>query len=137
MLFLLLGVKSLSTFGDSLNKHSPSMLFITASFNSYNVIPVTYVNESIHLVLCLPRLLVPSIFPSVTSFSIPQAHTVCITKVRARLTTTPSGEVSGLISSKIDSSFCPRSSLSNLCQHHCSQASNFLLSFFLTVQLSQ
>jgi len=100
--FLLLdAIKSLSTFGDSLNKHSPVyILFITASFNSFNVIPVMPFNESIHLVLCLPRLLVPSTFTSITSFSIPQACIACLKKVRARLTTMPSREVSGLISSK-------------------------------------
>ena len=95
--------------------------------------------ELSHLVLCLPRLLVPSTFPSITSFSIPLARIVCPKAIGARLMIMPSRDVSVLISSKIDVFvlISVQGILSNLREHHNSKASVFFLSLFLIVQLSQ
>ena len=57
-------------------------------------------NTSSHLVLCLPRLLVPSTLPNIISFSIPLALIVCPKKVSACLAIMPSNEIPGFISSK-------------------------------------
>ena len=96
-------------------------------------------NTSSHLVLCLPHLLLPSALPNITSFSIPLALIVCPKKVSACLAIMPSNEISGFISSKTDLFvlLAVHGILSIVRQHHSLNASIFLLSLFLIVQLSQ
>ena len=95
------------------------------------------VMPSDHLILCHPRLLLPSIFPSIRIFSNePSLH------IRWpnywSLASFPSNEYSGLISFRIDwfDLLDVQGTLKSLLQHHNSKASVLWHSAFFMVQLS-
>ena len=90
-----------------------------------------------HLILCLPLLLLPSIFPSIRVFS--NELTLCIRWPKYwsfSFSDSPSSEYSGLISFKIDwFDLCsPSYSQESLLQHHNSKASVLGHSAFFMVQ---
>ena len=92
-----------------------------------------------HLVLCLPLLLPPSIFPSIRVFSNESVLHIRWPKywslsVRISL----SSEYSGLISFRIDrlDLLAVQETLKSLLQHHSSKASVLWRSAFFRVQLS-
>ena len=94
---------------------------------------------SSHLILCCPLLLLPPIPPSIRVFSSEST-------LRMRwpnycsfsLSISPSSEYPGLISFRMDwlELLAVQGTLKSLLQHHCSKASIFRHSAFLTVQLS-
>ena len=94
---------------------------------------------SIHLILCLPFLLLPSIFPSIRVFSNESALPIRWPKYwRFSLSIIVSNEYSGLISFRIYwfHLLAVQGTLKSLHQHHSSKASVLQCSAFFMVQLS-
>ena len=92
-----------------------------------------------HLILCLPLLLLPSIFPSIKVFS--SESVLCIRWLKYwsfSFSNNPSNEYSGLISFRMDwlDLLTVQGPLKSLLQHHSSKASILRRSAFFTVQLS-
>ena len=94
------------------------------------------VMPSNHLILCLPLLLLPSIFPSIRVFSNESALCIRWPKYWS-FGISPSNEYSGLIFFRIDwlGLFVVQRTLF-VAQHNSSKASVLLHSAFVTVQLS-
>ena len=97
------------------------------------------VMPSNHLILCHPLLLLPSIFPSISVFSIELAFHLRWPKYWSfTFSISPSSEYSELISIRTDWFYllAVRETLKSLLQHHSSKASILQCSAFFTVQLS-
>ena len=97
------------------------------------------VMPSNHLILCLPLLLLPSIFPSIRAFSSESA--LCIRWPKDcsfSFNISPSNEYSGLISFRMDwlDLRAVQGTLKSLLQHHSPKASILQRSAFFMVQLS-
>ena len=91
-----------------------------------------------YLILCLPLLLLPSIFPSIRVFS--NESTLCIRWPEywsLSFNICPSNEYSGLISFRMDwlDLFAVQGTLKSLLQHHSSKAPILRCSAFFIVQL--
>ena len=106
-------------------------------------IPQTHVIESvmpsIHLILCHPLLLLPSIFPSIRVFSNESVVHIRWPKYWSFIfSISPSNEYSGLISFRMDwlNLLAVQGTLKSLLQHHSSKASILWCSAFFIVQLS-
>ena len=94
---------------------------------------------SIHLILCCPLLLLPSIFPSIRVFSNESALGIRWPKYWSfSFSISPSNEYSGLMSFKMDwlDLLAVQGTLKSLLQHHSSKASILHHSAFFIVQLS-
>ena len=94
---------------------------------------------SIHLILCRPLLLLPSICPRIRVFS--NESVLCIRWSKYwnfNFSISPSNEHSGLISFRVDwlALLAVQGTLKNLPQHHSSKASILQCSAFFRVQLS-
>ena len=92
-----------------------------------------------HLLLCLPLLFLPSIFPSIGGFTNEFGSSYQVAKVlELSFSISPSSEYSRLISFRIDGfdHLAVQETLKSLLQHHSSKASILLLSAFFMVQLS-
>ena len=101
--------------------------------------PIESVMPSNHLILCLPLLLLPSIFPSVKDFSNESALCIKWPKYWSfSFTISPSNEYSGLISFRMDclDLLTAQGTLKSFLQHHSSKASILWHSAFFIVQLS-
>ena len=101
--------------------------------------PIELVMQSIHLILCRPLLLLPSIPPSIRVFS--NESTLCIRWPkywRFSFIISPSNEQPGLISFRMDwlDLLAVQGTLKSLLQHHSSKATILCLSAFFTVQIS-
>ena len=97
------------------------------------------VMPSIHLILCRPLLLLPSIFPSIRIFSNESALRIRLPKYWSfSFSISPSNEYSGLISFRMDwlHLLAVQGTLKSLLQHHSSKASILWNSAFVIVQLS-
>ena len=97
------------------------------------------VMPSIHLILCCPLLLLPSIFPSIRVFSHESALPMRWPKYWSfSFSISPSNEHPGLISFRMDwlDLLAVQGTLKILLQHHRSKASILCHSAFFTVQLS-
>ena len=97
------------------------------------------VMPSTHLILCCPRLLFPSVFPSIRVFSNGLALHIRWPKYYSfSFSISPSNEHSGLISFRIDQFdlLAVQGTLKSLLQHHSSKASILWHSAFFMVQLS-
>ena len=101
---------------------------------------IELVTPSNHLILCNPRLLLPSIFPSISVFSNESALHIRWPKYWSFSfsSISPSNEYSGLISFRIDwfDLLAVQGTLKSLLQHHSSKASILQCSAFFRVQLS-
>jgi len=100
---------------------------------------IELVMPSIHLILCCPLLLLPSIFPSIRVFSNESALCIRWTKYWSfSFNISPSNEYSGLISFRMDwlELLAVQGTLKSLFQHHSSKASIPWHSAFFMVQLS-
>ena len=94
---------------------------------------------SIHLILCRPLLLPPSIIPSIRVFSSELALHIRWPKYWSfSFSISPSSEYLGLISFKMDwlDVLAVQGTLKSLLQHHSSKASIIWCSAFFIVQLS-
>ena len=92
-----------------------------------------------HLILCHPRLLLPSILPSIRVFSIESALRIRWPKYWSfSFNISPSNEHPGLISFRMDwlDLLAVQGTHKSLLQHHSSKASILQCSAFFTVQLS-
>ena len=91
-----------------------------------------------HLILCLPLLLLPSIFPSIGVFSSESAFHIRWPKYQSFSFISPSNEHPGLISFRRDwlDLLAVQGSLKSLLQHHSSKASILQCSAFFIVQFS-
>ena len=97
------------------------------------------VMPSNHLILCLPLLLPPSIFPSIRAFSNESALCIRWPKYWSfSINISPSNEHPGLISFRMGllDLLAVQGTLKSLLQHHSSKASILQHSAFFTVQLS-
>ena len=95
------------------------------------------VMPSYRLILCHPRLLPPSIFPSIRVFSNELALPIRWPKYWT-FSISPSNEYSGLISFRMDrlDSLAVQGTLKSLLQHHSSKAFILWRSAFFIIQLS-
>ena len=112
-------------------------LSITNSQSLLKLMSIESVMPSNHLILCHPRLLPPSIFPSIRIFS--NESVLCIRWPKYcsfSFRISPSNEYLGLISFRTDWSPYRQETLKSLLQHHSSKASILQQSAFLTVQIS-
>ena len=100
---------------------------------------IKLVMPSIHLILCHPLLLLPSIFPSIRVFSNESVLLIRWPKYRSFcFNISPSNDYSGLISFRIDwlDVLAVQGALKSLLQHHSSKGSVLWCSAFFIVQLS-
>ena len=114
-------------------------LYITISQSLCKLISIELVMVSNHLILYLPLLLLPSVFPSIRVFSNESSLHIKWPKYWSFcFSISPSYEYSGLISFRIDS--CDllevHGTLKSLLQHHNSKASILQCSAFFMIQLS-
>ena len=103
------------------------------------IISIESVTLSNHLSLCLPLLLLPSVFPSIRVFS--NESVLCIRWPEYwsfSFSISPSNDYSGLISFRIVcfNILAVQGTLKSLLQHYSSKASILRCSAFFTVQLS-
>ena len=113
--------------------------FVHQQFPALTQTHVHQVTDAIHLTLCRPLLLLPSIFFSIRVFS-----TESVLRIRwpkywhFGFSISPSNEYSGLIPFTIDrlDLFAVHGTLKSLLQHHSSKASILRCSAFFIVQLS-
>ena len=116
-----------------------AFLSITNSRRSLKLMSIDLVMPSIHLILCHPLLLLPSIFPSIRVFSNESVLHIWWSKYWSfSFNISPSNEYSGLIFFRIDwlDFLAVQGTLKSLLQHHSSKASILLCSALFIVQLS-
>ena len=114
-------------------------LSITKSRRLLKLMSIKSVMPSNHLILCLPRLLPPSIFPSIRVFSNESVLHIKWSKYWSfSFNISPSNEYLGPISFRIDwfDLLAVQGTLKSLLQHHTPKASILRRSAFFTVQLS-
>ena len=114
-------------------------LSITNSRSLRKLMSTESVMPSNHLILCRPRLLLPSIFPSIRVFSNESALLIKWPKYWSlSFSISPSNEYSGLISFRIAwfDLIAVQGTLKSLLQHHSSKASILKCSALFMVQLS-
>ena len=117
--------------------HQASLSF-PISRNLLKLMSTGSVMLSNHLILCLPLLLLPFLFPSIRVFSNESALHIRQAKYwRFSFSISPSNEYSGLISFRTDwfDFFAVQGTLKSLLQHHGSKASIIQHSAFFMVQL--
>ena len=112
-------------------------LSITNSQSLLKLMSIESVMPSNHLVLCLPLLFPPSIFPSIRVFSNESALWIRWPNYWS-FSISPSNEYSGLISFRMDwlDLLAVQGTLKSLVQHHSSKASILQHSAFFIAQLS-
>ena len=101
-------------------------LFITNSWSLLKLMSIESVMPSNHLILCHPFLLLSSIFPSITVFSIESALCIRWPKYWSfSFSISPSNEYSVLISFRFDcfDLLATQGTLKSLLHHHSSKAS--------------
>ena len=114
-------------------------LSITISQSLLKLMSIESVMPSNHLILCHPRLFLPSIFPSIRVFSNESAVYIRWPKYRCfNFSISPSNEYSGLISFRIDwfDLLAVQGTLKSLLQYHSSKTSVLRHSAFFMVQFS-
>ena len=110
--------------------------------NSQSLLKLMFIDSvmpSNHLILCLPFLLLPSIFPSIRVFSNEPVLRISWPKYWSfNFSMSPSNEYSGLISFRMDwlDLLAVQGILKSLLQHHTSKASILQCSTFFIAQLS-
>ena len=116
-----------------------AFLSITNTQSLLKLMSITSVILLNHLILSCPRLLPPSIFPSIRFFSNESALRIRWPKYWSfSFSISPTSEYSGLISFRMNWLDLPavQGTFKSLLQHHSSKASILQHSAFFTVQLS-
>ena len=116
-----------------------AFLSITNSRSLLKFTCIELVMASNHLILCLPLLLPPSIFPSIRVFSNESVLRIRWPKYWSfSFSVSPSDEYSGLISFRVYwlDLLAVQGTLKSLLQHHSSKASILWHSAFVIIQLS-
>ena len=114
-------------------------LSITNSQSLLKLMSTESVMSSNHLILCHPRLLLPSIFPSIRVFSNDSVLRIRWPKYwSSSFSISPSNEYSRPISFRMDGLglLAVQGTLKSLLQHHNSKASILQCSAFFIIQLS-
>ena len=114
-------------------------LSITNSRSLLKLISIELVMTSNHLILCCPRLLLPSIFPSIRVFSNESVLRIRWTKYWSfSFSISISNEYSGLISFRMNwlDLLTVQGTFKSILQHHRSKASIFRCLALFIVQLS-
>ena len=114
-------------------------LSIPNSWSLLKLMSIESVMPSIHLILCRPLLLLPSIFPSIRAFPSESVLYIRWPKYWSfNFSISPSNEYSGLISFRMDwlDLLAVQGTLKSLLQHHISKASILWCSAFFIVLLS-
>ena len=114
-------------------------LSITSYWSLFKLMSIELVVSSNHLVVCYPRPILLSIFPSIRVFSNESALQIRWPKYWSfSFSISPSKEYSGLISFRIDWFYllAVQGTLKSLPQHHSSKTSILQCSDFFIVQLS-
>jgi len=114
-------------------------LSTTNSQSLLKLMSIESLMSSNHLILCLPLLLLPSVFPSIRVFSSESVLHIRWPKYWSfSFSISPSNEYSGLISFTIDcfDLLVVQGTLKSLLQHHSSKASVLWSSAFLMAQFS-
>ena len=129
--------RSCPTFYNPMNHSIPGSLSFTNSWSWLKFMSIESMMPSHHLSLCLPLLLLPSIFPSIRVFFNESVLHIRWPKYWS-FSFSPSNEYSGLISSRIDwmDLLAVQGTLKSLLQPHSSKASILRHSAFFTIQLS-
>ena len=118
---------------------SQASLSVTNFQSLLKFISIESVMPSNNLILCLPLLLLPSIFPSIRVFSDESALRISWPKYWSfSFNISPSNEHPGLISFRMDrlDLLAVQGTLKSLLQHHSSKAAILWCSAFFIVQLS-
>ena len=142
LVFCLHSVHSLSCvqlFATPWTSACQTSLSITNSQSLLKLMSIKSVMPSNLLILCLPLLLLPSIFPSIRVFSNESVLHIRWPKDWSFIfSISPSNKYSGLISLRIDwfDLLAIQGTLKSLLQHHDSKASILWRSVFFIVQLS-
>ena len=107
-------------------------------YHQLKLLSIKSVMSSKHLILCHPRLLLPSVFPSIRVFS--NESVVCIRWPKYwsfSFSISPSNEYSGLVSFMVDwfDLLTVQGSLKSLLQHYSSKTSILWCSALFMVQL--
>ena len=131
--------QSCLTLYDPMDCSTPGFLSMTNSWSLLKLMSIELVMPSNHLILSLPLLLPPSIFPSIRVFS--NESVLCIGWLKYwsfSFSINPSNEHSGLISFQMDwlDLLAVQGTLKSLLQHHSSKPSILRRSTFFIVQLS-
>ena len=112
----------------------------TISWSLFKLISIELVMPSNHLILCLPLLLLPSVFPSFRVFSNESAFHIRWPKYWCfSFSISPSNEYSGLISFRMDwfDFLSVQGTLRSLLQHHSLKKASVLWhSAFFMIQVS-
>ena len=114
-------------------------LSITNSWSLLQLMSIMSVMPSNHLILCLPLLVPPSIFPRIRVFSNESVLLIRWPRYWSfSFSISPSNEYSGVISFRMDwlDLLAIHGTLKSLLQHHSSKASVLQHSAFFIVQLS-
>ena len=122
-----------------MNHSTPGLPAITNCWSPPKPMSIESMMPSNYLILCRPLLLLPSIFPSVRSFSNESALRIRWPKYWSfSFSISPSKEQPGLISFRTDwlDLLAVQGTLKSILQHHSSKASILRCSAFFTVQLS-
>ena len=131
--------QSCPTLCDSMNRSTPG-LPVHHQLPEFTQTHVHQVGDAIsHLILCHPLFLLPPIPPSIRIFSSESTLHMRWPKYWSfSFSTTPSKEIPGLISFRMDwlDLLAVQGTLKSLLQHHSSKASSLWHSAFFTVQLS-
>ena len=131
--------QSCMTLCDPMGAALQNPLSITNSRSLLELMSIKSVMPSNHPILCLPLLLLPSIFTGIRVFSNESAHCIRWPKYWSfNFSISPSNEYSGLISFRIDwfDLITVQGTLKSLLQHHSSEASILWYSAFFVVQLT-
>ena len=131
--------QSCPTLYDPMDCSTPGLKSFTISQSLLKPMSIESMMPSSHLILCLPILLLPSIFLSIRVFSNELALHIRWPKYRSfSFSISPSHEHSGLTSFRIDwlDLLAVHRTLKSLTQHHSLKASILWCSAFLMVQLS-
>ena len=130
---------SRSAMSNSLLSHGLQHARPPCSSSTLGLMSIELVMPSNHLILCLPLLFPPSIFPTIRVFSSESVLHIRWPKCWSfSFSISPSNEYSGLISFRTDQLdlVSVQGTLKGLLQHHSSKASVLRHSAFFIVQLS-
>ena len=138
-IFLIQSLCCVQLFATPWTAASQASLSITNSWSLLKLMSIESVMLPIHLSLCHPLLLLPSIFPSIRVFSNELALYIRWPKYWSfSFSINPSSEYSGLISFRMElfDLLSVQGILKNLLQHHSSKASILQHSAFFMIHLS-
>ena len=128
-------VQSCPTLWDPMNRSTPG-LPVHHQLPEFTQTHVYWVSDAIHLILCCPLFLLPTIPPSIRVFSNELTLRMRWPKDRSfSFSIIPSKEIPGLISFRMDwlDLLAVHGTLKSLLQHHSSKASILRHSAFFTV----